>query len=106
MKVKIYNEKWNIRLVSEKDMEKETGVLKNDETVWGLCQPNINNILLWDEVKGVRLKAVLVHEVSHAINFITMKYYNDFDHEEVCDYIATHIDEINRIVKLVMKEVD
>ena len=104
MKINIYNEKWNIKMISEKTMEEKTGVLKGDKVAWGLAQYNKNNIFLLNEIKGVRLKAVIVHELTHAINFITMKYHNDFDHEEVCDYIATHIDEINRVSKLVMRE--
>jgi len=103
MKIKIYNEKWIIKSVSEDIMEKETGVLKGNKIAWGLCQYNNNKILLLNGIKGVRLKAVLIHEVTHAIHFITMKYHNDFTHEEVCDYIATHIDEINRVVKEYLK---
>ena len=103
MKIKIYNEVWTIKEVSENVMEREGKVGDDNKIAWGLCRYNRNTILLLNLIKGVRLRAVLVHELTHAINFITMKYHNDFTHEEVCDYIATHIDEINRVVKEYLK---
>ena len=103
MKIKIYNEVWTIKEVSEDTMIKKAGDLGEEKVAWGLCQYNYNRIYLNNEIKGVRLRAILVHELTHAINFITMKYHDSYTHEELCDYVATHIDEINRVVKLYLK---
>lgn len=104
MKVNIYNEKWDINLVSQKFIDKQAGDLIDDgDSCYGLCDFAINTIYLTNEFNKIRTRSILIHEVTHAIRAVTQEFRSVSAHEEVCRFVATHIDEINKVVKEFMK---
>ena len=97
MKIKIYNESWNVTILSQKMINKKAGnLIENEDNAYGLCNIFTNDIYLVNNMGKQRMKSILTHEVTHAINAITQRFCVDTSHEELCDFVATHIDEINK----------
>ena len=95
MKTKICGYEWNIHLCDPKEIEGADG-----RTYAGSFEIKIASGL-----NPVLEKIVLTHEVSHAmLGCSALWYQKEFDDEFVCEFVAYHLDEINRIVAEWQKE--
>jgi Zn-dependent peptidase ImmA (M78 family) len=101
--MKIYNETWSIKEVSQEKMQEISG--KKDYEYYGVCRDEENVIYILKSLGKVRKRKVLLHEVAHAISSVMGCYdaHDKYTEEDICDFAAAHIDEINRIVKEYLK---
>lgn len=95
MKVKIKDLEYEI--IEESDGEK---VFKDKDGMMrlGLTQYQEQKIYLLAEMSVNRKKRVLIHELTHAfIEAYGMGMIEEFNDEQVCEFVATHSREINAI---------
>ena len=94
MRIGLYN--WTIRIVDRKEID------GND----GRTIPNSLEILIADDLKGITRELTFIHEVVHALlNTQGRTYQKKFDVEEMCEFIAWKLPEINQIVEQFEKEI-
>ena len=99
MKLNIYNETWDIKELNEKDI-KEYMVDKSDgERYWGACDTEGSEIRSLDQLGPQRKRQILIHEVVHAIRSMELLPGANLSTEELPNFVAFHIDEINKVVK-------
>ena len=94
MRIGLYN--WTIRIVDRKEID------GND----GRTIPNSLEILIADDLKGTTRELTFIHEVVHALlNTQGRTYQKKFDVEEMCEFIAWKLPEINQIVEQFEQEI-
>jgi len=93
MKVKIYNESWEVKEVTQEELT------DGDKIYYGSCQDQKSLIRVLKDLDTQRKRSVLIHEVAHAIFSITQCANEDLSEELVVEFIAAHIDEISNVVK-------
>ena len=94
MRIGLYN--WTIRIVDRKEID------GND----GRTMPNSLEILIADDLKGTTRELTFIHEVVHALlNTQGRTYQKKFDLEELCEFIAWKLPEINQIVEQFEQEI-
>ena len=94
MRIGLYN--WTIKIVDRKEID------GND----GRTIPNSLEILIADDLKGTTRELTFIHEVVHALlNTQGRTYQKKFDVEEMCEFIAWKLPEINQIVEQFEKEI-
>lgn len=94
MIIGLYN--WTVKIVDRKEID------GND----GRTIPNSLEILIADDLKGTTRELTFIHEVVHALlNTQGRTYQKKFDVEEMCEFIAWKLPEINQIVEQFEKEI-
>ena len=94
MRIGLYN--WTVKIVDRKEID------GND----GRTIPNSLEILIADDLKGITRELTFIHEVVHALlNTQGRTYQKKFDVEEMCEFIAWKLPEINQIVEQFEKEI-
>lgn len=94
MRIGLYN--WTIRIVDRKEID------GND----GRTIPNSLEILIADDLNGTTRELTFIHEVVHALlDTQGRTYQKKFDVEEMCEFIAWKLPEINQIVEQFEKEI-
>jgi Zn-dependent peptidase ImmA (M78 family) len=96
MKLKIYNETWDIKEVDQAGLKKF--MQEDDERFWGACNRDDNEIMILKTLGTQRKRTVLVHEVTHAIRAMTLEF-GEIDEEALANFVAVNFLEINKIVK-------
>lgn len=101
MKLKIYHDTWDIKEVNQEALKKFMEDQEATESVryWGGCSTEGNDILILKDLSPQRKKAVVVHEVVHAIRSMELVPGGDLDQETHANWVAFHLPEINRVVK-------
>lgn len=99
MKLKIYNETWDVREVAQKEMKDYMKEKAADERYWGGCDTECSEIRLLITLGPQRKRQVLVHEMVHAIRSMELLPGADLGTEELPNFVAFHLDEINKVVK-------
>lgn len=65
----------------------------------GVCSYDLNTIFIWDELPEDRKKSTLTHEVTHAyIEAMGMYSFKEFNHEQLCEFMAAHGEAITSVV--------
>lgn len=99
MRIRIYNETWTVTEVTQERLQELMEDKTDDFTYWGLCQQFHNEIYLLKELGPQRKKAVLYHEVTHAITAIECGKDGKYSEEDLCNFIGQHFAELNNVVK-------
>lgn len=77
---------------------KDDNLKVSNDYRWGICDYEQRKIFLWKDLSFANKKQTLIHEVTHAFieayGFIQV----NFTDEIVCDFVAAHLSEIQRIV--------
>lgn len=95
MKVKIKEQNYTIKKVSNVLMNKEVANTDTQQTFFGLCDYNANTIFLNDDMDKDRIKPTLIHELTHAFIFeFGHKQSEEFNEERVCDLFGAFAEEI------------
>ena len=102
---------WRLKSLAIKDYALiesiEVDIWRDDDNaenknLWGNCTYNEKKIRLKKDMSLDLKKYTLTHELVHAIKFYMG--YGALTEENVCDFVAAHFDEINRILKKYFKE--
>lgn len=102
MKLKIYNETWDIKEVSQEELQKLHDDVAGKYSYWGSCAQYENIIYILKDLGTIRKRAVLLHEITHAVSSIHLVGGN-IDEEYMCNFVSAHYDEIGKVVKEYMK---
>lgn len=98
MKFKINNRTYEIKEVSQKELQEEAGSL--DGEYFGLTIPKRQEIWLWKELLMEQKKITLYHELFHCytLNYLT---FNDLElkEDDYADISANSHDIIHEIVQ-------
>lgn len=95
MKFTINNFEYEIVEVNKFD--KNLKIEYNDYR-WGICDYKQRKIYLWKNLSFINKKQTLIHEVTHAFIEAYGFYQVKFNNEIVCDFVAAHLDEIQKII--------
>lgn len=96
----INNKNWNMAFV-----EPYSEVLKRSDNSFtvGVCDNNTQMIYIADNLQGVFLRKVLLHEVTHSAIFSYGIDMSVEQEEMLCDFLATFGDEIIDVVDNIFK---
>ncbi len=95
MKVKIGNYYWKVEFDPNVKLDGADGQTQSNEL----------KILIRNDLSKEVTRAVLIHEIVHAtLDMQGRVYQENFNVEEVCEFIAWNIDSIKEIVDYCIKE--
>jgi len=95
MKQRIGLYTWDIQFVDKE-------VIKGND---GQTRCNDFQILIRNDLSMITTELILRHEVVHALLDTQGRVYQKkFDLEEVCEFIAWRLPEINQVVETIMQE--
>jgi len=94
MRIGLYE--WKVLIVDRKEID------GND----GRTLPNELTIKIADDLKGITREITFVHELVHALlDTQGRNYQRKFDLEELCEFIAWKLPEINQCVEQFEREI-
>lgn len=94
MRIGLYE--WKVLIVDRKEID----------GCDGRTLPNSLEIKIADDLKGTVREITFIHEVVHALlNTQGRTYQKKFDLEELCEFIAWKLPEINQLVEQFEKEI-
>ena len=94
MRIGLYE--WKVLIVDRNDIDGYDG----------RTLPNELTIKIADDLKGSVREITFIHEVVHALlDTQGRNYQKKFDLEDVCEFIAWKLPEINQIVEQFEKEI-
>lgn len=94
MRIGLYD--WKVLIVDRKEID----------NCDGRTLPNELTIKIADDLKGTVREITFIHEVVHALLDTQGRcYQKKFDLEEVCEFIAWKLPEINQIVEQFEREI-
>lgn len=98
MKFEINNKTYEIKEVSQEELQKEQGEIEG--TYFGLTIPSKQEIWLWKELKDQQKRQTLLHELFHcySFNYLTFNVVN-FSEDDWADVSANSHDIIHKIVE-------
>ena len=73
------------------------------ERYWGGCNTEESEIRILSTLGPQRKRGVFIHELVHALRSMELLPGADLDTEELPNFVAFHIDEINKVVKQYFK---
>lgn len=99
IKVRIGLYPFEIRFLDHEQMEKSHG-----EHCVGYCWFKQRTIDIIDDMDEISTELTIRHEVTHAILYTQGRVnQKKFDLEELCEFIAWKLPEINEVVEMIMK---
>lgn len=106
MKFKINNEEWEIRKVSNAEMNVMVPSDKRESFTHGSTQYDELVIYLNEDAKSIR--RTLIHELMHCFmyEFGHNQWEKEYNNEDVCEIIASSYDMINKIVEEYFRDWD
>ena len=98
MKFEINNKIYEIKEVSQEELQKEQGEIEG--TYFGLTIPSKQEIWLWKELKREQKRQTLLHELFHcySFNYLTFNAI-DFKEDDWADVSANSHDIIHKITE-------
>ena len=94
MRIGLYE--WKILIVDRKEIDGSDG----------RTLPNELTIKIADDLKGTVRELTFIHEIVHALLDTQGRcYQKKFDLEELCEFVAWKLPEINQIVEQFEKEI-
>ncbi len=99
MEIKIQDLTWNIKFVDGIEME------DSDEQLCGVTLKLTQDIIIDYNVTVEMLKRVIIHELVHAFVWsYGLECSKPFSEEQMCSFVETYINEINRLADILEDE--
>jgi len=100
MKFTVNGMEWSTKFV-EKDSD---NLLVEGTYRFGVCVFATNTIYIANNLTGMRCARTITHELTHAfIESHGMYSFKKFNHEQLCEFVANHNSEIERISDMIME---
>lgn len=85
--VNVFDRAWEIYLAKPHDPE----LFVNGETVQGACWCGHSKIFLSDELDEPSLRRTLIHELTHAVLYMSqLEVSETFTEEQICNFVAIY----------------
>lgn len=102
MKFKLNNSEWEI-IECESDSD---NLFANGNYRHGTCCFERNTIYIWRDLRKDRKISTLIHELTHAhIEAYGFYSFEEFNHEQICEFNAAHVLSITKIAQEYFTEV-
>lgn len=104
MKFKMNNSEWEIKEISNAEMNVIASSDKRETFTHGMTQYDCNTIFINEET--VNKKKTLYHELTHCFmsEYGHNQWTKEFNYEDVCEIVASSHDIIHEIVEEYFKE--
>lgn len=85
--VAIFDRTWQIYLAKPHDPE----LFVNGESLQGACWCGHSKIFISDELDDAALKRTLIHEIAHAVLYMSqLEVSETFSEEQLCNFMAIY----------------
>ncbi len=101
--ITIHDLEWKVFFVDKthEELIDENG----EQTAYGIALLREGEIYIDDSLPQGLMRKIVTHELVHAIAFTYSVELEKVDEEQVCDYVATHFNELKTLRKAVLKAI-
>ena len=101
--ITIHDLKWTVFFVDKThgELVDEAG----EQTAYGIALLREGEIYIDDSLPKGLMRKIVTHELVHAIAFTYSVDLEKVDEEQVCDFIATHFEELKSCRKAILKSI-
>lgn len=101
MSITINGMSWTVFFVdnTNENLVDESG----EQTAYGIALLREGEIYIDDGLPKGLMRKIVTHELVHALAFTYSVDLDKVDEEQICDFIATHFDELKSLRKAVLK---
>ncbi len=92
---------WNVFFVDKhyEELVDEDG----EQNAYGVALLREGEIYIDDSLPEGLMRKIVTHELVHAVAFTYSVDLENADEEKMCDFVATHFDEIKTLRKAILK---